>query len=284
MSGKRMLDGLNRGHWHLQEDLLLKKFIEANGVERWSTLPAKAGLKRCGKSCRLRWMNYLRPNVKRGHISEDEKDLIIRLHKLLGNRWSLIAARIPGRTDNDVKNFWNIHLSKKSSCNGVNLKLKDTTDAKMTLKSPAKRNSQCHNLKLQIDSTPSPEKFKQLNHLCKEESDNLNISTKLKYMKKACNTISSCGTSEPPSTVYKTPSPSKTPAQENSNGILCDIQETIEVVTTPSQYQSDHLPDSDLFWSGCVPWLDSNDCDYVFDSTSYFTDGQQNNLISHFDF
>ena len=47
---------------------------------------ARIGLKRCGKSCRLRWMNYLRPGVKRGNISDDEEDLIIRLHKLLGNR------------------------------------------------------------------------------------------------------------------------------------------------------------------------------------------------------
>ncbi|KAH9330082.1 hypothetical protein KI387_002190, partial [Taxus chinensis] len=70
-------------------------------------------LMRCGKSCRLRWMNHLRPNVKRGHISRDEEDLIIRLHNLLGNRWSLIAGRVPGRTDNEVKNYWNTHLSKK---------------------------------------------------------------------------------------------------------------------------------------------------------------------------
>lgn len=49
-----------------------------------------AGLKRCGKSCRLRWINYLSPSVKRGDFSEEEEDLIIRLHKLLGNRFSLI--------------------------------------------------------------------------------------------------------------------------------------------------------------------------------------------------
>ncbi|GLJ17242.1 hypothetical protein SUGI_0298880 [Cryptomeria japonica] len=107
---------LNRGPWTPEEDILLKKYIEANGVGRWSTLPHKAGLMRCGKSCRLRWMNHLRPNVKRGHISPDEEDLIIRLHNLLGNRWSLIAGRVPGRTDNDVKNYWNTHLSKKLAC------------------------------------------------------------------------------------------------------------------------------------------------------------------------
>lgn len=46
-----------------------------------------AGLNRCGKSCRLRWLNYLRPDIKRGNISSDEEELIIRLHKLLGNRY-----------------------------------------------------------------------------------------------------------------------------------------------------------------------------------------------------
>lgn len=51
--------------------------------------------------------------MKLGDISADEEELIIRLHKLLGNRWSLIAGRVPGRTDNEIKNYWNIHLSKK---------------------------------------------------------------------------------------------------------------------------------------------------------------------------
>ncbi|XVF51252.1 hypothetical protein PTKIN_Ptkin04bG0169700 [Pterospermum kingtungense] len=105
--------GLHRGPWTAREDTLLINYIQAHGEGHWRSLPKRAGLLRCGKSCRLRWMNYLRPDIKRGNITPDEDDLIIRLHSLLGNRWSLIAKRLPGRTDNEIKNYWNSHLSKR---------------------------------------------------------------------------------------------------------------------------------------------------------------------------
>ncbi|KAI3831898.1 hypothetical protein MKX03_022270 [Papaver bracteatum] len=106
-------EGLNRGAWTATEDKILSDYIKKHGEGGWRNLPTKAGLKRCGKSCRLRWLNYLRPDIKRGNISSDEEELIIRLHKLLGNRWSLIAGRLPGRTDNEIKNYWNTNLAKK---------------------------------------------------------------------------------------------------------------------------------------------------------------------------
>ncbi|XP_010496562.1 PREDICTED: transcription factor WER-like [Camelina sativa] len=102
-----------KGVWTVEEDKILMDYVKAQGKGHWNRIAKKTGLKRCGKSCRLRWMNYLSPNVKRGHFTDQEEDLIIRLHKLLGNRWSLIAKRVPGRTDNQVKNYWNTHLSKK---------------------------------------------------------------------------------------------------------------------------------------------------------------------------
>lgn len=111
--------GLLRGPWTAKEDNLLTRYIEWHGEGDWSNLPEKAGLGRCGKSCRLRWLNYLRPTIKRGNISQDEEDLIIRLHRLLGNRWSLIAGRLPGRTDNEIKNHWNSHLSKQLRKRGI---------------------------------------------------------------------------------------------------------------------------------------------------------------------
>ncbi|CAM8959247.1 unnamed protein product [Rhodiola kirilowii] len=105
-----------RGLWTEEEDKILMEYVEVHGKGQWNRIAKNTGLKRCGKSCRLRWVNYLSPNVKRGNFTEEEDDLIIRLHKLLGNRWSLIAGRVPGRTDNQVKNYWNTHLSKRNGC------------------------------------------------------------------------------------------------------------------------------------------------------------------------
>nr|AUF40283.1 R2R3 MYB transcription factor [Larix gmelinii var. olgensis] len=104
---------LNRGAWTASEDKILSEYIATHEDGGWRSLPKRAGLKRCGKSCRLRWLNYLRPDIKRGNISPEEDELLVRLHRLLGNRWSLIAGRLPGRTDNEIKNYWNIQLSKR---------------------------------------------------------------------------------------------------------------------------------------------------------------------------
>ncbi|GLJ47511.1 hypothetical protein SUGI_1003080 [Cryptomeria japonica] len=106
-------EDLHRGAWTAMEDQLLSEYVKINGETGWNSIPRKIGLKRCGKSCRLRWLNYLRPGIKRGNISSEEEELIIRLHGLLGNRWALIAGRLPGRTDNEIKNYWNTHLCKK---------------------------------------------------------------------------------------------------------------------------------------------------------------------------
>ncbi|GFZ06969.1 myb domain protein 85 [Actinidia rufa] len=105
--------GVKKGPWTAEEDKKLINFILTNGQCCWRAVPKLAGLRRCGKSCRLRWTNYLRPDLKRGLLSEAEEQLVIDLHARLGNRWSKIAARLPGRTDNEIKNHWNTHIKKK---------------------------------------------------------------------------------------------------------------------------------------------------------------------------
>ncbi|KAJ8497471.1 hypothetical protein OPV22_008023 [Ensete ventricosum] len=109
----------NKGAWSKEEDERLIAHIRVHGEGCWRSLPKAAGLLRCGKSCRLRWINYLRPDLKRGNFTEEEDELIIKLHSLLGNKWSLIAARLPGRTDNEIKNHWNTHIRRKLLSRGV---------------------------------------------------------------------------------------------------------------------------------------------------------------------
>ncbi|KAM6577470.1 hypothetical protein CsatB_029307 [Cannabis sativa] len=104
---------LRKGLWSPEEDDKLMNYMLNNGQGCWSDVARNAGLQRCGKSCRLRWINYLRPDLKRGAFSPQEEELIIHLHSLLGNRWSQIAARLPGRTDNEIKNFWNSTVKKR---------------------------------------------------------------------------------------------------------------------------------------------------------------------------
>ncbi|XP_048608293.1 transcription factor MYB120-like [Brassica napus] len=103
---------LKKGPWTAAEDEILAAYVRENGEGNWNALQKHTCLARCGKSCRLRWANHLRPNLKKGSFTGDEERIIIQLHAQLGNKWARMAAQLPGRTDNEIKNYWNTRLKR----------------------------------------------------------------------------------------------------------------------------------------------------------------------------
>nr|AAG28526.1 anther-specific myb-related protein 1 [Nicotiana tabacum] len=104
---------LKKGPWTATEDAILMEYVKKNGEGNWNAVQRNSGLMRCGKSCRLRWANHLRPNLKKGAFSLEEERIIVELHAKLGNKWARMAAQMPGRTDNEIKNYWNTRLKRR---------------------------------------------------------------------------------------------------------------------------------------------------------------------------
>uniref|UniRef100_A0A8I6WD49 Uncharacterized protein n=2 Tax=Hordeum vulgare subsp. vulgare TaxID=112509 RepID=A0A8I6WD49_HORVV len=118
-----------KGPWTEKEDAQLVWFVRLLGERRWDFLAQVSGLRRTGKSCRLRWVNYLHPGLKRGRITADEERLILTLHAEWGSRWSRIARKLPGRTDNEIKNYWRTHMRKKAQEEKMMAKNKASSDS-----------------------------------------------------------------------------------------------------------------------------------------------------------
>ncbi|KAK8322078.1 hypothetical protein V6Z12_A12G141800, partial [Gossypium hirsutum] len=119
---------VRKGQWTEEEDSMLKAYVTLHGEGHWNSVARFSGLRRTGKSCRLRWLNYLRPAVRRGSITLEEQLLIIQLHSVWGNRWSKIAEHLPGRTDNEIKNYWRTKVqkqAKKLECDVNSRKFRD---------------------------------------------------------------------------------------------------------------------------------------------------------------
>ncbi|XP_058196316.1 transcription factor GAMYB-like [Rhododendron vialii] len=103
---------LKKGPWTSTEDSILIDYVHKHGEGNWNAVQKYSGLSRCGKSCRLRWANHLRPDLRKGSFTPDEERHIIELHAKMGNKWARMAAELPGRTDNEIKNYWNTRIKR----------------------------------------------------------------------------------------------------------------------------------------------------------------------------
>ncbi|KAK1601457.1 hypothetical protein QYE76_054065 [Lolium multiflorum] len=142
MCGRAGEPAVRKGPWTLEEDLILVGYISKHGEGSWDNLARSAGLNRNGKSCRLRWLNYLRPGLRRGSISPEEEMVIRELHARLGNKWAEIAKHLPGRTDNEVKNYWRTRIHKKPpSCCPASMAANEVTTSSVSASTTSQASS-----------------------------------------------------------------------------------------------------------------------------------------------
>ncbi|KAF4382568.1 hypothetical protein F8388_015396, partial [Cannabis sativa] len=226
------------------------------------------GLSRCGKSCRLRWMNYLRPDVRRGNYTAEEENTIIKLHQQHGKKWSMIAAKLPGRTDNEIKNHWHTHLKKRAINNNNTEHDHDDDD--------------------DDDDDENPTKSQHSSGLYSSGCDNHNLNHDHGESSEAQSSSSSTTTDHVSPQILESSQYSSAPSPHNNNnninsttGKYCSSTD-VGIVLHESLL-SDHYEEYDSFWT--EPFVEDNkvfmpiqdDHQYNY-STTYFGDSEANNI------
>jgi hypothetical protein len=105
---KVLKPGLVKGPWKDHEDKAVADAVLKTGIKKvkWSAV-AQLVEGRLGKQVRERWYNHLDPQLNKGPWTPDEDAQLVKLQAQFGNKWVKIAEKMPGRSENGIKNRWN---------------------------------------------------------------------------------------------------------------------------------------------------------------------------------
>ncbi|XP_004295360.1 PREDICTED: transcription factor WER-like [Fragaria vesca subsp. vesca] len=257
--------GVKKGAWDAEEDDKLRSYIQSYGHWNWRQLPKYAGISRCGKSCRLRWKNYLQPGVKHGDYTEEEEALIIKLHEQLGNRWSMIASKLPGRTDNEIKNYWHTHMKKKRTKEEQN----QTSSGHVVLPKDHQHSRDDHEYSSrQIDSDDQTEAHESATRNCNDACQQL-----LHPQSSSAVSPESTSSSSTSSAQYTSSSSSSLNHEARDSTVFMNyliVDRDIVMVSSSETMISDQQYNAGDFWS--TPFLQDSisiESDIISSSSSY---------------